>query len=92
MYTTITYIFEKDGVKGMACGYKPKNVTILEERVILHAEDGYTLYKGEEEVGGAVWLITGDTIDNYHEVELPPEPEPEEEPEENLDGVNLHKA
>ena len=82
MYTTITYIFEKDGVKGMACGYKPENVTILEERVILHAEDGYTLYKGDEEVGGAVWLRDGDVQENYHELELPPEPEPEPEPEE----------
>lgn len=81
MYIKITYIFIKDGVKGMACGYKPENATILEERVILHAEDGYTLYKGEEEVGGAVWLKDGDSQENYHEEELPPEPEPEPEPE-----------
>lgn len=79
MHIKITYIFIKDGVKGMACGYKPAS-EILEERPVLYAEDGYTLYKGEEEVGGAVWLVTGDTIDNYTEKELPPEPE--EEPEE----------
>lgn len=74
MYTTITYLFEKDDVKGLACGYKPEGV-ILEERVILHAEDSYTLYKGEEEVGGAIWLKDGDTADNYTEKELPSKPE-----------------
>lgn len=75
MYTTITYIFEKDGVKGMACGYKPENVTILEERVILYPEDGKELMKDEERFG-AVWLRDGDVQENY--VEVDPLPEPEE--------------
>ena len=85
MHIKTTYIFIKDGVKGMACGYKPAG-EILEERPILYAEDGYTLYKDDEEIGGAGWLKDGDVQENYHEVELPPEPEPEpEEPEEVLD-------
>ena len=78
MFTKTTYKFEKDGVIGLACGYKPDG-TILEELVILYAEDGYTLCKGEEEVGEAVLLKDDDTADNYTEKELP------KEPEENLD-------
>lgn len=74
MFTKTTYKFEKDGVIGLACGYKPEG-KILEELVILYAEDGYTLCKGEEEVGGAALLKDGDTADNYTEKELPSKPE-----------------
>lgn len=78
MFTKTTYKFEKDGVIGLACGYKPEVGEIFEELVILYAEDGYTLCKGGEEVGEAVLLKDGDTDDNYTEKER-------KEPEENLD-------
>lgn len=51
-----TYVFKKDGATGFACGYKPKEGEIIEEREILYADEGKELYKGEELIGGVVWL------------------------------------
>ena len=56
MFTKITYVFKKNGVTGFACGYKPKEGEIIEEREILNDDEGKELYKGEEKIGGAVWL------------------------------------
>lgn len=69
MYTKITYKFKRDGVIGLACGYRP-DAEILEEYRVLCAEAGYELYKGEEKVGSAVCLQTGETKRGYTEVKI----------------------
>ena len=63
-----TYVFKKDGVTGFACGYKPKDGEIIEEREILYAIDGFELYKDGEKIGGAVWLKDGDKKESYEEL------------------------
>lgn len=68
MEIRITYVFKKDGVTGFACGYKPKNAEIVEEREILYATDGFELYKDGEKIGGAVWLKDGDKKESYEEL------------------------
>lgn len=76
MYTKTTYVYEKDGIIGYACGYKPEDVTILEERPILYSEVGFELERiSDGERMSAVWLKDGDTKENYREVEIEPEPE-----------------
>ena len=64
-----TYVFKKDGVTGFACGYKPKEGEIIEEREILYADEGKELWKGEELIGGAVWLKDTEKAD-YNEKDI----------------------
>ena len=74
MYTKITYICNK----AIYCGFKPENVDIKEERIVLYAEEGYNLIRisDEENIGNAIWLKDGDTQNNYREEEEHQELEP----------------
>lgn len=83
MYIDITYVFRrKDGVIGYHCGEMPTGMEILEERTILHPDEGYDLMRiSDQEILSAVWLKDGDVQDNYIEIEhedpeppLPPKP------------------
>lgn len=68
MYIKKTYVFDKDGIIGYACGYIPDG-KIFEEREVLYAENGFELYKDDENVGSAVWLK--DTVqEDYTEKEI----------------------
>lgn len=70
MYITITYVYEKDGVIGYACGYKPDG-TIIEERTVLNPEATFELERiSDKERLSAVWLKDGDKQENYIEVPL----------------------
>ena len=88
MYIKTTCVYEKDGIIGYACGYKPEgdNVTILEEREILYPEDGYEPERiSDKEKFSAVWLKGEDKKENYSEVELAkPEAEGTEEEKTEL--------
>lgn len=79
MYIKATYKFEKDGVKGLACGYKPTEGEILEVYQILYAEPGYELYKGDEVVGAAIALAEGESKADYTEKEIVAESEEDKE-------------
>ena len=48
---------------------------VVEVRPMLFADEGKTLFKDCVEVGQCVWLRNGDTMDNYEERDIPPEPE-----------------
>ena len=52
------------------CGFKPEGVSVLEERPVLYADEGYELVKDRERVGTAVWLKDGDVAENYTEVKI----------------------
>lgn len=68
MYIKKTYVYENNGIKGYACGYIPEG-NIIEEREVLYADDGFEIYKGEENIGSAVWLK--DTVqEDYTEKEI----------------------
>lgn len=79
MYIKNTYKFEKNGVIGLACGYKPEAGEILEELKILYAESDFELYKGEEKIGGCVILKDGEKQSDYTEKEVKKEQAEEEQ-------------
>lgn len=80
MFMTTTYKGLKDGVIGYYCGFKPKDVEIIEQMLILNAEEDFELVRKSdgENVGNSIWLHNGDVMENYTEIE---QTEPEQEPQ-----------
>lgn len=74
MFTKTTYKFEKDGVIGLACGYKPEEGKILEELKILYPEKGKELVKGKERFG-SILLKDDESSEDYAEEDAVEEPE-----------------
>ena len=66
-----TYIgFDKNGIQGVWCGFKPDDVTITEERQVLYPAEGKILHlKDTENNYKSVWLQNGDSQENYEEIE-----------------------
>lgn len=88
-----TYIFKKDGHTGMACGFKPKGVEIVDEILVIYAKEYYHFEKDGIDFGGTVVIKDGDSAENYIEVENKPEEgEPlviEEEKPEAIDPLTV---
>ena len=68
MYMSKLYKYEHNGIVGV--GLLPEGATVLEEMDILNAEEGYELVKDGERIGSSVWLKSGDSQDNYSEIEI----------------------
>lgn len=68
MYITKMYKVNEDGFCKITGNPKPES-EILEVLDILNAEEGLTLFKGEEVIGNSVWLHDGDVKENYTEKE-----------------------
>lgn len=49
-----------------------KDIVFQETRKMLVADDGLALYKGDDEIGQAIWLREGDKVDDYREDEPAP--------------------
>ena len=77
-----SYIYKKDGIIGIACGYEPKGVEVVETKLILMAEGDCKLFKDDENVGGEVIIADESEKDLYTEKEIEIEETSDEEPEE----------
>lgn len=66
-----TYIgINEFGIKGIWCGFRPKNIKILQEIQILYADSGKLLkHKETGEENYSVLLDNGDSEENYEEIE-----------------------
>lgn len=71
MEIKITYIGVNEyGLKGVWCGFRPQNTTILEEKQILYAETGKILqHKESKKEYYSVILNNDDSPENYTEIE-----------------------
>lgn len=62
----------EDGVKGIWCGFKPDNITVLEEIYILYPDEGKQLKnKQTGETVGSVILDDLNTESIYEEIDIP---------------------
>ena len=82
MQKETTYYVERDGENlWLGRGVKPlKTDTLIEERIMLYAEEGKFIKKGDY-VCTCVWLKDGDSESNWEEIDEPEEPEEEDESE-----------
>lgn len=61
----------KDGIKGIWCGFKPDNITVLEEIYILYPDEGKQLKnKNTEEILSSVILTDDISQDDFEETEI----------------------
>lgn len=80
MQKETTYYVERDGNDAwLGRGVKPLETdTVIEERIMLYAEEGKVLKKGDF-MCSCIWLKDGDTEENWEEIDEPEEPEDEDE-------------
>jgi hypothetical protein len=70
MFTKTTYKGIYNNTVGLWCGFKPEDLEVLEERVILYPDEGKKLQDKGGNTFSAVWLKDGKTINDFIEVEL----------------------
>ena len=71
MQVKTTYVgLNSDGIKGIWCGFKPENISIINEQNILYPKVGMVLkHKVTEKLYQYVMLRDTDSIDYYEEIE-----------------------
>lgn len=73
MEIRITYKGTLKGTKGIWCGFKPKDIKVDKEILVLYPEEGKALVKEGNILEGPVILESEDDQNLYTEIELPKE-------------------